>query len=190
MKKGMSIGLYRFIDLTIFSILMAVFEFISVKALSWFSEIYYVSVFFTIVLITMRRWQFWAIIPATVSAIIYCYLNDGVLINYIVYIGGNAFILFDLFFIKFRKGKMNDNYIVVSYIIFGYLLVEIGRSLIALCFGSPFFSTLIGFLGVESLSGLLAILIILITKKQDGIFEEQISYLKRIKEEEKESSEV
>lgn len=185
MKKSISLSTYRFLDLAIFTFLMIVFEIIAIKGINWFSEVYCISLFLSISLIVLMRWGLWAIIPIISGALIFCYEIDGNFENYLVYVIGDLFILINmLWFIKGRQ-KLKNTYITICYVVSGYLLVQIGRSIVSAILGYPFFTTLVGFLGTDSLNCLLALIIIFIAKKQNGLFENQIEYLKRIDKEKK-----
>jgi branched-subunit amino acid transport protein AzlD len=164
---------------------MIVFELIAVRAVNWFHEVYSISLFIAISLIVMMRWGVWSIISIIAGAISYCLVNDAVFENYIIYIFGNLFILINLFWFLLGKDRIRKGYWTVLFVLSGYVLVEIGRSLVAVFFGGKFIPTLIGFLGTDLINALLALLIIIITRKQNGLFEDQISYLKRINEEER-----
>lgn len=182
MRKNISFKTYRLIDLLILTGLLVVFETVASKATSWFSEKYYISLFFSMSLIVMMRWNAWSIITIFAGTVVYCLQNQGDLRNYITYLVGNLFILFNLSW--FIKGKhiFKKSHVVLFYVISGYLFVEIGRSLVALFFDAPFFSTFIGFLGTDLLNVLLALLIVFIMRRQEGLFEDQFTYLKRMSE--------
>ena len=144
MNKHLSLSTYRLIDISIFTVLMVVFELIAVKAINWFDEVYSVSLFLTIALILIMRWGFWSIFTIITGAIIYCYAIGATVDNYLVYIGGNLFILFNLFGLHLER-KNSKGALTLLYVLSGFVLVELGRSLIASFLGFPFFPTLIGF---------------------------------------------
>lgn len=185
MKKNISLQTYRMIDLLMLTGLLVIFELIASQALTWFNENYYISLFFTMSLIVLMRWNAWSIVTIFIGTVVYCWQNQGDFQNYVIYIVGNLFIVFNLLW--FRKGKhqFKKSYIVLFYVLSGYFLVEIGRSLVALFFDAPFFPTFIAFLGTDLLNLLLALLSVFIVRKQDGVFEDQITYLKRVSEENK-----
>jgi hypothetical protein len=162
--------------------LLVIFEMVASQAPSWFSENYYISLYLSMSLIVLMRWNAWSIITILAGTVVYCLQNQGDFKNYITYLIGNSFILFNLLW--FIKGKhlFKKTHVVLFYVISGYLFVEIGRSLVALFFDAPFFSTFIGFLGTDLLNVLLALLIVFIVRRQDGLFEDQITYLKRMSE--------
>jgi hypothetical protein len=181
MNKQLTFKGYRSLDLAVFTILMVVFEFVGVKATLWFDELYTVSLFFTIALIVMMRWGAWSVITVIAGALTYCLVNQAVWENYLVYLGGALFLLFNLFWFLLGKEKIRQGYYTFLYVLSGFLLVELGRSLIALIVYGKF--PLIGYLGTDVLTLALTILIIHLVRKQSGLFEDQIAYLKRINEE-------
>jgi hypothetical protein len=162
---------------------MIIFEFLAVKATMWFGEVYCISLFMMLSLIVMMRWGLWSAFTIIAGAVTFCLAIEASWKNYIIYVVGNLFILFDLFWFLLGKGRLREGYMTVSFVLSGYVLVEIGRSVVAVFFRWPFLPTLIGFLGTDLLSALLAVLIILISRKQNGLFEDQLSYLKRINDE-------
>lgn len=180
MRKNISFKTYRLIDLFILTVLLVVSEIIASKALGWFNEKFYISLFLSLSLIVLMRWNAWASVTIIAGTLTYCIINQGVLQNFITYLVGNLFLLFNLFWFIKGKKQFKKNYIVFLYIVTGYLLIEIGRSLVALFYDANFFSALIGFLGTDVLNCLLAILIIFIMKRQDGVFEDQVQYLNRV----------
>ncbi|MDD3999466.1 MAG: hypothetical protein PHX62_01045 [Bacilli bacterium] len=184
MKKQLSLSSYRFIDIFVFTALTIVFELLSSKAVFWFNEFYYVSLFIALSLIVMMRWGAWALITIIAAAITYCLANNASFNQYIIYIIGNSFLLFNLFWFLLGKERIRRGYTTVLFVFTGYLFVEIGRAMVSIFFGSNFFSAFLGFLGTDALSALLGLLIILIARKQNGLFEDQISYLLRIDKEE------
>ena len=76
---------YRLFDLAVFSILLAVFEVIAVRAVSWFGELYSISLFLAISLLVMMRWGAWSAVTIVAGALAFCWANGAVLENYVVY---------------------------------------------------------------------------------------------------------
>ena len=164
---------------------MVVFEVIAVRAVGWFQEIYSVSLFLAISLLVMMRWGAWSVFTIVAGALTYCWAIGAAFENYIIYVFGNLFILFNLLWFLMGKERIRKGYWTVLFVLAAYFLVELGRAIIAVFYGSAFLDTLISFLGTDLLNALLAVLIIIITRRQNGLFEDQISYLKRINEEER-----
>lgn len=185
MNKQLTLGTYRFIDIIFVTTLMVVFEVIAVKAVGWFQELYSISLFFVFALLVMMRWGAWSTITIVAGAVTYCWANKATFENYVIYICGNLFILFNMFWFLLGKERFRKGYWTVLFVFSAYLLVELGRAIIAAFYGNAFLTVLIGFLGTDLINVLLTLLIVMIMKRQNGLFEDQIAYLKRINEEER-----
>jgi hypothetical protein len=62
----------------------------------------------------------------------------------------------------------------------GYLLINLGRSVMAAAMGYPdIIAVAVRYFTTDALSAVMAFIILLIAKKQDGVFEDQTEYLKR-----------
>lgn len=187
----MSLKTYRLIDLGLFSAFALIFEYIAVVGTySLGISIFSVSLLLPIVLIVMMRWGLWAIIPLLVGTGSFILAIgrqiDLTTQNYLIYFIGNLFLLLNLlWFIKGKEKIRTNLYLSILYIASGCILLEVGRAIIALILGNDFLNVFIGFLGTDALSFVLAFIIVLITRKQNGIFEDQIHYLLRIQEEDK-----
>ena len=94
---------------------------------------------------------------------------------------------------RFSKVKVKKNlFISIGYVVSAFLLIELGKTIFSVIFlGGDFIRILIGFLGSDALNVAIGLVIILIARLQNGIFEDQSAYIKRIKEEtEGESNEI
>ena len=65
------------------------------------------------------------------------------------------------------------------------LFMQIGRYIVSLFIGGKI-ESIIDFITTDALSGVFAVVIILIVRRVDGLFEDQISYLRRIEDENEE----
>ena len=63
------------------------------------------------------------------------------------------------------------------------LLMQLGRALVALIFGSAF-TVCLGFFTTDSLSTLFTMVVVYIARNLDGVFEDQKSYLIRLQKQE------
>jgi len=187
MNQTLSLNKYRLLDISFFTILMIAFEFLAVKGIRWFSEVYSVSLLLGISLIVMMRWGIWSIITIIAGTLTYCLANGASWEQYLIYLIGNLFLLFNLFWF-YKKDQIGKGYITVCFVLSGYGLIEIGRSFVASILKENFLKVLIAFLGTDAISVLITILIVLIARKQNGLFEDQITYLKRIQAEENSSA--
>lgn len=187
MDRKISFSTYRSIDIAIFTLLMIIFEFLSIKGFEWLNGIYSLSLFLVISLITMLRWKFWAIIPIIASGITYSLAHqDGTYQNMIVYSVGNLFSLLSLVWIFPDQKKLEKNHFVILFVLTGFFSYCVGRSFIAsIIFQKSFADLLIGFLGTESLNAVISLVVIFIAKRQNGILEDQKKYILRVQEEER-----
>ena len=187
MGGKISFGMYRSIDLTIFTVLMIIFEFFSVKGFEWFNGIYALSLFLVLSLITMMRWGIYSIIPIIAGGLTYSLAHpNGTMETTIVYVVGNLFVLIALvWLIKGQDKIKNQNYYLILFVLTGFFGYCLGRAFIGtLVFKKDFIDLAIGYLGTESLNAVISLVIIFIARKQPGILENQKQYVKKIQEEE------
>lgn len=191
MQKGISLRTYKFIDVATFSILAGVFEYIGVYALKMYEFPYFsLSLFLSLTLICMMRWNYLSLILAIICGGVYCFANDGSVNNYLIYIFGNAFLLLNLlWFIKGKKKIKDKLALTVMFIITGYLSICLGRSLVSMILGESFFPVLLGFLGTETINLVLTLFVVLIARRQKGLFTDQIEYIKEVQRDELKSEE-
>ena len=137
-------------------------------------------------LICMMRWNGLAFFMPIVSGVVYCYsIKSATLDNYLIYTIGNMFVLINLvWFLKGKEKIRNSLPLSIVYTVTGFLLVALGRTIVATILGNDFLGVLIGFLGAESINLVLAGFIIAIARLQNGLFIDQILYLKNIQKEE------
>ncbi|MCM1298970.1 MAG: hypothetical protein NC203_03505 [Firmicutes bacterium] len=179
---------YRAIDLTILSVVLAVCEFLTAKAATaWFpGQLYALSPTVTVVCIVMMRWNGYAAIHAALGGLIFCLTSGANEKQILIYCVGNCFGLAALTLFKvFGKKKIKDKFgFTVLFTLAAFVGTQLGRWLVGLLLGgSP--DTIIVFLTTDSLSLLFAIVVVLISRKADGLFEDQKEYLVRMQAERK-----
>lgn len=189
-----SIGQYRLTDLFLFAAILIAFELIVHFAYKRFGGgplTFTFSPLVPIVLTVMMRWGWCSVFYALGDGLVYCLLNlksPSFSANWFaVYIIGNAFIMLLLLMTRFLgkeriRGKW---YFSALYLLAGWAAVVTGRTLTAVCFGYGFVSALIGQLS-DVMSLVVGLVIILILRRLDGMFEDQRRYLKRLDDERKE----
>ena len=99
----------------------------------------------------------------------------------LIYVLGNCFALLALFLFKYPgKNKIKDKfYFTLLFVFAAYMGAQIGRWLVAtLCGGAA--DSIIMFFATDTLSLLFSVVIVLISRKADGLFEDQKSYLIRM----------
>lgn len=188
MKRQISVKQYIMIDLTIMTLILCALEWASRMALNIFpGELFTISVVIPIALIGLMRHGLRGVLLAAAGGVIYCIMNGAKWDVYLIYIVGNSFIAFNLLW--FRKlGKENIRQrigLIILYAVTGYVSVNVGRSICAYILGyGPFLPTAVRYFATDALSSVMSIIIVLIARKQDGIFEDQMNYLKRLAAEE------
>ena len=182
MKRQRTWKQYRTIDLTIFALMLVVFEFIIVMAASfWFpGQPFTVSLVAAITTIVYMRWGFWGAIHACLGGAVFCFLSGASAQHYLIYIAGNLFSLISVFVLK-KAGTetIRTSTMGMLYPIFVLLLMQTGRAAVALFTGAEP-ASVVGFFTTDSLSMLFTFVIIWIARRLDGVCEDQIHYPLRI----------
>lgn len=183
MNKGMSLNLYRFIDIFIFSFIGLIFEYLAYKFLLVYDYPYF-SISLTVLMssLIMMRWNKYSFIYPFTSGIFYVFLNKGNVINYLIYGFGNLFILFNLLLLnKKRKDIKNKALMNSLYITNSFILICFGRSIVSIFYDNNFIDSFVSFLGTESLNYVFTLIILNLIRKIEGLYEDQVEYIKRIK---------
>lgn len=185
---NLSFKQYRAIDLAILAVILAAAEALTTyAAVKWFpTELYTLSPTIAVVCIVMMRWGAYAAIHAFVGGAAFCIASGATPTQFAVYCIGNCFMLLALVMIKmFGKNKVKaKHYLTIVFVIAAYFGAQIGRWLVGLIFGAPI-DSIVGFLTTDALSLLFAVVVVLISRRVDGLFEDQKSYLIRTESERK-----
>lgn len=194
MEQRRTVGQYRMIDLSLFLVMLAVAETVIVKAATaWFpGQPYTLSVVGAITAIVMMRWGIYGGIHAAAGGAVFCLASGATPEQFLIYCGGN---LLGLGVLVMRKvlGPERIREDTLRSMLFGLLtilLMQLGRGLVALITGASLQGAL-AFITTDVLSILFTVLIVWITRRLDGVFEDQINYLLRLareREREKENS--
>ena len=194
--KQITFKQYKAIDISILSVLLLVFEALSVYASGkWFSHsgialVPLISLTPLVVMIMMMRWSEFAFITALVGGLSYCVACGGKPEQYVIYCVGNLFALFSLLIIK-KVGKetvRNNTLYLVLISISTYLFITIGRWLVSLIF-EPTFKTIMAFITTDIISLVVLIVGVISLRKSDGILEDQKAYLLRLDREKRQLEE-
>lgn len=193
-SRLISIRQYCLTDLFLFAAILLVFELILHFAYQRFGGgplTFTFSPLVPIVLIVMMRWGWPCVFYALGDGLLYCLLNlksanfSG---NWFaIYIIGNAFIMLLLLMTRFMgKEKIRKKwYFSALFLLAGWVAVLVGRTVVAVCFGYGFVPTLISQL-LDVMSLVVGLVIILIVRRLEGMFEDQRHYLRRLDDERKE----
>lgn len=186
---GSGVKKYQGIDLMIWVILLFVFEFLTVKAGSvWFSsQPWSLSIVPALTAIVYMRWGAYGILYAFLGGIAVSFASDATSMQYVIYSFGN--LLSALLLLMFRTvgkaGVRDKTSLSVIFALLAALLMQTGRGIVSVILGYDA-GGIIGFISTDILSTAFSVLIVLITRRLDGVFEDQISYLIRVNNEEKE----
>ena len=186
---GVDSGLKRYqsMDLLIWTVLLFVFETVVVKAGTvWFrSQPWTLSLVPALVTIVYMRWGVYGIFYSALGGIAICFVSKAGTEQYIVYVLGNLFSAASMLMLK-KMGKEKIRGSVFFSLLFStlvFLLMALGRGVVSLILGESV-GALVDFLATDILSWVFALLIVWIARRLDGVFEDQISYLLRLKSEE------
>ena len=186
MKGSRGLIRYRAIDLTLFALMLCVFESVLVKAsTSWFpNEPYTVSVTAAIVAIVMMRWGPWAGIHAVLGGFVFCFCSKAAPRQYLIYCIGNLFSLGALGLIKLRGGESirQDALKTWVYGLTVLLLISAGRAAVSMVMGAEL-PVALGFFTTDVITALFTLVLLWIVRRLDGVFENQNHYLLRLREE-------
>lgn len=177
---------YRTIDLGIMAVILFVFEMITATAAAkWFpGELYSLSPTITVLCIVMMRWGGFAALHAVVGGAAFCIASGASVQQFVMYCLGNCLALLAMFFFKlYGKKKVKESALhTMAFTAVAYAGAQIGRWLLGLLFGGSFDSVVV-FFATDSLSLLFAFVVVLISRRVDGLFEDQREYLIRTQEE-------
>lgn len=187
MNRRYSVSTYRAIDLTLFAVILFVFESVIIRVSSspvFRDQAFTVSLAAAITSIVFMRWGYWGGIHAALAGLVLCVLNGGSLSQLAIYVIGNLFSLGVVPFIR-KAGPEKMLHSKSLYLLTGlgvWLLMQFGRSLISLILGSGWAEAL-RFFTTDSLSAVFTLVILWIAHRLDGICEDQLHYLKRVNRE-------
>ena len=187
MKRQLTLPEYRNIDLALFGVILAVFEFIIVRVSNmgaFWDQPYTVSLAAAITSIIYMRWGYWGALHAALSGFLFCLFSGGTVNQYMIYTLGNLLSLAAVPVLKklgHEKVRERSGWSLL-FALAVIVLMWSGRALTALLLGAPA-AGVVGFFTTDSLSALFTLVIIWIARRLDGVFEEQKHYLLRIQQE-------
>lgn len=177
---------YRAIDLTIMGIILLICEFLAATAAAkWFpDELYTLSPTIAVVCIVMMRWNGFAAIHALLGGLAYCLSLGARDERIMVYCIGNCFALLALALFKLLgKEKIRSRYSFTAlFTLTAFLGAQVGRWAVSVALGGPI-GSFAAFLTNDIITLLFSVVVVLISRKSDGLFEDQKSYLIRTEEE-------
>ncbi len=191
MGEYSSLSKYRTTDLFIWGLILCVFETLILKAgTSLFpAQPYTVSLVPAVVAIVYMRWGLYGMAHAFLGGVVICLASglEAGLRQVAVYAFGNLLSAVVVLWLKGREKDIRDSvFLSAMFAAIVALLMQVGRGVVSLVLGDTI-SGAVGFIATDVLSGVFAIILVLIARKMDGVFERQISYLLRVQEAEKEA---
>ncbi len=183
---NLSLKQYKTIDLTILFILLAAAEWLIAKAAGvWFpDEIYVLSPMTAMVCIVMMRWGACAAIHAFGGGLALCMASGAEPRQYAVYCIGNCLALAALaLFRAFGKEKIRTSpALTLLFTASAFAGAQLGRWLVGLMLGGSA-GDIVTLFTTDSLSLVFAVVAVQLSRKLDGVYEDQLQYLKRVQQE-------
>ena len=180
---------YRGIDLAIFAAILALTEFLIVRAAkSWFpDQLYTVSVTAAVTAIVLMRWGPFAGIHAALGGLVYAWTSGGNLQQFVIYVAGNVLSMAAILLFKaFGKEKIRKSFLLtLLFALSVIVLMQVGRGLVALIFGNGI-GVIWKFITMDALSDLFTLVVVWVASRLDGVFEDQKHYLLRQQKEREE----
>lgn len=185
-QKSLTFKQYRVADLTIFAVILCALEgVIGVAANKWFPEQFFtVTLIYALVSIVCMRWGAFGIIHAVLGGLTYALANGGDTKQYLIYGVGNAFVALTILYVHFvGKERIRKNvWLTIVHVALTYLTIVVGRTLISVIFDQSIISLFLAFAGTDALSFVIGLVIVLICRRQNGLYEDQKIYLTRTQE--------
>lgn len=182
MKRRRTWKEYRAIDLALLAGLLAVFEFIIVRAANWWfpGQPFTVSLAAAVTSIVYMRWGVWGAIHAAEAGFVFCCFSGATGQQFAVYCAGNLLSVLAVLLLKaMGKERVRTGSLSLVFPLLVQVLMQAGRAAVALLLGADP-ANLAGFFTTDSLSLLFTFVIIWIARKLDGVYEDQKHYLLRI----------
>ena len=188
MQRQRSWKEYRLIDLAIFAVLMAVFEYLIVGAARWWfpDQLFVVSLAAPLTAIVYMRWGAWGAVHAVESGIVFSLFSGGTQSQLLIYGLGNLLSLATVPLLRaVGKERVRTGGLALIFPLLVLLTMQAGRAVMAIALGAPLISA-VEFFTTDSLSYIFTLVIIWIAKRLDGVYEDQKHYLLRLREQEEE----
>jgi hypothetical protein len=174
---------YRAIDLSLFALVLILFETVLCRASAfWFpQEPWTVSAAAVITATVMIRWGPWAVLHAVIGGLVFCLANRGSGPQFVIYCAGNTAALALLPAVrKLGWERLRGNALLLMlYGVLTALAMQAGRAAVSMLFGaSP--ASAAGFITTDAVTCIFTAVILWILSRLDGMLEDQKHYLARI----------
>ena len=197
-SRLISIQQYKATDLFLFALILIVFEVLNFFAVTkWFvgAAFFTFSLAIPICVVVMMRWGWISIIYAVCDGLFYClmlciqYNQSGNIFEWFRWIQygiGGAFIALTMVYFHFvGKERIRQSWWLSALsVVIAWISVMLGRSIMySACTGENFVGVLLSILSTDVLSMVIGVVVILVLRKLDGMFEDQKLYLARLDKE-------
>ncbi len=202
-SRLISVKQYKATDLFVFALILAVSELLSFMAAKWFpsSATFTFSLLVPVTLTVMMRWGWQGVLYAVFGGLFKCllFISTATGLQFATYIIGNAFIGLMLIPMKLiGKDKIRSRWWASALLFVGsWLCVYLGRATVwAIGYSiSPIANSaawhgFISFAFSELFSLVVGFVLVLVLRRIDGMFEDQITFLKRVDKERKDKLRV
>lgn len=183
MKRQISFSQYRAIDLTIMGVLLIISQgLISIASATVYADqLYVVSTVGAVTALVLMRWNGWAAIHAVLGGIVYTALSGGGWQQYLIYCGGNLLSLLALVLFRWpgKEKIRQDALTTMFFALCVQLFMQLGRAGAAYLLGYPA-GVCFGFITTDALSILFTVCVIWVSRRIEGLFEDQKKYLLRV----------
>ena len=188
MGKQRTLRQYRAVDLSLFGLMLLLFESVIIQASTrWFpAQPWTVSLTPAVTAVVMFRWGPWCALHAALGGLVLCAEQGAAFPSqYAVYMAGNLLSLAVWLFLRRPGRKALVSSTAFNTLAFGLavlLFMQAGRAAVSLCFGwAP--AKAAGFFTTEAVTDLFTLVILWIVRRLDGVLEDQRHYLLRVQEE-------
>lgn len=193
-KKMITLEQYRGIDLSIFFLLVCGLELLNIFVFrNYFpNQVFCISLVLPLSLLVMQRWNGWAVLIAAAGGAAFCFANGTASpASYLVYIFGNCFVILNMLWYPITgKSRISERFgLKILFALTGYFFISFGRALVATAFEGNIFENLLSFLSADGLNAAIGLVVLLIAGKQPGLFEDQKTYIRRMRDEKQKEKE-
>ena len=183
MQTRRTVAQYRAIDLSLFALMLMIFETVLVRAATaWFpAEAWTVSLVPAITAIVMVRWGPWCAIHAALGGVVTVLALKGTGVQFLIYSMGNLAVMAVWPLLKRQGWEMLHRNVLMNFLfgILAVLAMQAGRAAAALITGMPV-NALLLYISSDSVTYIFTLVILWIAARLDGILEDQSHYLARI----------
>lgn len=180
------------IDLTIFTILACVAEFLSGFMFNYFNSGFYMSFSLMITIIVIVRWKYLGIIPAICSGIVAMIMNQfGIMTDkpmglgqcFAYYVLANCFVILPILF--YRKNfdeSLNKKTNFIIFILLSFLFIALGKGTV-IFFVSHEWDGFISYFATSLFTLVISLIFLLLFKEKTDLIVNMDRYIKDLQKE-------